>query len=85
MSARRKYAWEDWFARPRTVLVRGMHYECSQSAMVQMVRNNASARGVSVKITDDDVCIILDVTGRTGGKEDDNEVPCTNQASEPAE
>lgn len=58
---RRKYAWEDWFSRPCTVLLRGIHYDCSQSTMVQSIRNNASMRKVRVRITDRNNHIIVEV------------------------
>lgn len=61
---RRKYPWEEWFEQERVVLLRGVHYACSQSTMVQMVRNNASARGVQVRVTDIDARIVIDVLGR---------------------
>lgn len=66
----RKYPWEEWFARQRCVLLRGVHYHRSQSAMCQMVRNNACQRGVSVRLTDTGTEIIVEVIGTrkpTGG------------------
>ena len=61
MAARRKYPWEEWFDQPRTVLLRGVHYRCSQSTMCQTIRNNASSRGVHIKLTDTDTEIIIEV------------------------
>ena len=58
---RRKYPWEKWFGRSRTVILRGVHYRCSQSAMVQTIRNNASQRGVRVRVTDTDTEITIEV------------------------
>ncbi len=52
MGAPRKYKWEVWFDQPRTVLVRGVDYRCSQSSMVAGIRNAASTRGVRVRLTD---------------------------------
>lgn len=61
---RQKYPWEEWFSRSRIVLLRGIHYKCSQSAMSQIVRNNASAWGLRVKVTDTGTEIVVDVLGR---------------------
>lgn len=58
---RRKYRWEDWFDRPRTVLVRGTDYHCSQSTMVAMIRNNASMRQARVRLTDTGDSIVIEV------------------------
>jgi len=63
---RRKYPWEEWLKRPRIVLVRGIHYECSQSTMSQSVRNNASARGLRIRIQDTGDTIIIDIISRRG-------------------
>lgn len=63
----RKYQWEEWFGRPCTVLLRGIHYNCSQSAMCQSIRNNASRRGVRVSLVDTGTEIILEVKGGEKG------------------
>ena len=63
MAAKRKYGWEQWFSRPRTVLVRGIDYHCSQSAMCSMIRNNASLRSVKVRLTDASETVIIEVVG----------------------
>ena len=60
---RRKYLWEEWLSRPRTVLSRNVHYHCSQSTMAQMTRNAASARGVRVRLTDTGTEIVVEVVG----------------------
>lgn len=66
MAAKRKYQWEQWFGQRRTVLVRGVDYECSQSAMVGMIRNAASRRyNVRVGVVDMDNTIIIEVVGDT--------------------
>lgn len=62
---RKKYPWNEWFAQPRTILLRGVDYDCSQSTMAQTVRNNASSRGLSVRITDTGTEIIVDVAKET--------------------
>lgn len=60
----RKYPWEEWFGSKITVLVRGEDYDCSQSTMVQIIRNRASLEGIKVKIIDTDTEIIIVVLGR---------------------
>ena len=68
MAAKRKYPWERWFAQARTIVVRGIDYECSQSAMVQAIRNNASTRGVSIRVRDVGHAIVIERGGETNGK-----------------
>ncbi len=63
MAAKRKYRWEEWFAAPRTVLVRGVDYHCSQSALCGTIRNNASRRGLRVRLTDTGNTVIIEVMG----------------------
>lgn len=58
----RKYPWEEWFGLKRVVLLRGVHYHCSQSTMAQTVRNNASTRGLCVRLVDTGTEIIVEVT-----------------------
>jgi hypothetical protein len=48
----RKYPWEEWFGGGPVVLEYGTHYHCSQSTMVQSVRNAASARALRVRVVD---------------------------------
>jgi hypothetical protein len=48
----RKYPWDEWLGRPETVLVRGVHYHCSQSTMTQNIRCAASHRKVRVRLVD---------------------------------
>lgn len=71
---KRKYPWERWFSLSRFVLLRGVHYLCSQSTMAQTVRNNASTRGLRVRITDTSTEIIVEVMGNR------NEVSHTDKA-----
>ena len=61
--ASRMYPWEEWFNKPHTVLRRGVHYHVSQSIMHQMIRNNASKRGIRVRLIDTDDEIIINVVG----------------------
>jgi hypothetical protein len=63
VAAKRKYPWEGWFGKPRTELVRGVHYRCSQSTMAQTIRNNASLRGLRVQLTDKGNEIVIEVIG----------------------
>ena len=53
------YDFSKWFTRPadgdgrrRFVLVRGEHYHCSQSSMMQQLRVAASHCGVRVAVVD---------------------------------
>lgn len=46
------YDWDKWFARRQIVLWWGRDYHCSQSSMVQQIRNNAGERDVKVRIVD---------------------------------
>ncbi len=66
MAAKRKYRWEEWFGRRRTVLTRGVDYHCSQSSICQAVRNEAWRRGMRVHIIDDKESIVVEVTGTRG-------------------
>jgi hypothetical protein len=61
MARPRKYDWDDWFNRSFTVLIRGRDYRCSQSSMVQQVRNAALKMGVMVSVIDggDRVTLVL--------------------------
>ncbi len=61
MAPKRKYRWEEWFAKPRTVLVQGIDYNCSQSTMSQMVRNEASMRHLRVRVEDNRQSIVIEV------------------------
>lgn len=57
------------------MLLHGVHYHCSQSTMAQIVRNNASMRGVRVRLIDTGTEIVVEVTRRR--KTD--EIPHTNR------
>lgn len=61
MGAKRKYRWDEWFMEPRTVLVRGRDYHCSQSAMTGQLRNRASDRGIRIRLVDRGDSIVLEV------------------------
>jgi len=60
---RRKYPWEEWFSKPRTVIKRGLDYEISQSMMYLTVMNNARARKVRIKCEDTGIAIVINVIG----------------------
>lgn len=64
---RRKYPWEEWFALGTFTLVGGVHYHCSQSTMAQTVRNNASSRGLRVRLDDTGTSIVVRVIARRNG------------------
>lgn len=76
-----KYDWEEWFSKKFTILMRGVDYHCSQSTMMQQIRNKASALGLRLKLTDTGTEIIIVVVGERG----EDEVSRTNQASLPSE
>ena len=62
MGAPRKYAWEDWFCRRRIVLVRGVDYHCSQSAMTGQVRCAATKHGLRhVRVVDAGDRVVIEV------------------------
>ena len=74
---KRKYPWEEWFRYPHTVLMRGIHYHCSQSTMAQTVRNNASSRDLRVHIVDTGTALIIKVVERREA----GAIPHTNPTS----
>lgn len=61
MAAHRKYNWEGLFERSRTLLRRGVDYNCAQAVMWQMVRSNAYRRGVKARVTDTHDGILVEV------------------------
>ena len=62
MPAQRKYNWEKWFGRTGvTELVRGKDYFCTQSAMIQQIRNAAHRRRVKVRPIDCNDSIKIEV------------------------
>lgn len=62
---RQKYKWELWFVRDKTVIRRGVDYDCSQSSMCQSIRNAATKHGVRVHLKDDGDAITIEVRGET--------------------
>lgn len=63
MGASRKYAWKEWFNQPRTVLVRGVDYELSQSMMYQTIKNSASRLRKRVYVEDTGTGMVIEVLG----------------------
>ncbi len=74
--ALRKYPWEEWLGKPLTVLCRGLDYTISQASMDKSVRNNASMRGLRVRIEDTGDKLVIQVVGRVK-----DEVPHTNKTT----
>jgi len=46
-----RYPWNEWFKRFPLALRRGEDFTCQPHGMAQMARNQASARGLAVKVT----------------------------------
>lgn len=63
MTRKRLYRWEEWFGRPRTTIVRGVDYACSQGVMWQMVRNEAWRRRKRIRVTDHNDRLVIEVIG----------------------
>ncbi len=55
------YSWDKWFSHNRFTLLKGRHYRCSNSGMVQQLRNQAVQRGVKVTITDLDSRLVVEI------------------------
>ncbi len=81
--AAKKYLWDDLFKRARTVLLRGDDYDCSQSTMSQQIRNEASKRGLPVKIRDEGMALVVEVQLGRRLKEKKGEVPHTDPSAVP--
>ena len=65
MAARRKYDWDRLFEQQQSLLERGEDYHCSQSNIIQQIRNEASKRGLRIRLTDlDDRVVIKVMSGR---------------------
>jgi len=63
MARPRKYDWDKWLYQPCTVLIRGIHYHCSQSTMASVIRNSASQRRIAVKVVDTGIGITIEING----------------------
>ena len=57
------YKWKEWFRRKRFILRKGKEYQVTDVAMNQMVRNEASRRGLSVTIVPGECTIAVIVNG----------------------
>lgn len=57
----KRYPWDAWLSKRRTVLIRGIDYWVSHSTMAQMLRNNASYRGLSLQLQETDSGIVVEV------------------------
>lgn len=62
---RGKYLWHDWFALRHFTLRWAEDYNCSQSAIVQQIRNEASKRGLHIKVTEEIDGIEVEVLFKT--------------------
>lgn len=60
------YPWTAWFKTSHRLLLHGRDYVSSTSTMAQIIRNNASRRGISVSVTEVDGGLEVVVTGRKG-------------------
>lgn len=57
----RKYPWDKWFERARFTAVQGKDYTVSTSSMIQTIRQNASIRGLSIRVEDQGVKVTVRV------------------------
>ena len=62
----RKYHWDEWLGKAKTIIRQGLDYQCSQSTMAQTIRNAASARGIRVKLTDTGCGFEIEVRKKAG-------------------
>lgn len=60
------YPWDAWFSRDRFTLRYGEHYESSQSAFCQQLRNVASKMGIRLTILDCNTYVEVVVRSREG-------------------
>ena len=58
------YDWEGWFAQEEFKLVKGEHYNSSQSTMSQMLRNEAAKRHVGVAIIEESDGLLVKIRRR---------------------
>ena len=68
MPGRNLYDWDALFKRRSFPLVRGKDFRCSQSVMVQQIRNAASQRGLHLTITEGDGWIMVKVLAERRGR-----------------
>ncbi len=75
MAARKKYDWDELFKQEYSLLEHGIDYQCSQSNIIQQIRNEASRRKLSVRITDMSGQVIIRVL------ENRREIPDTDKTA----
>lgn len=59
-----RYPWDAWFRRKELRLRRGEHYECPPYSIAQQVRNEASERGVRVRIRIEGASVLVTNLGK---------------------
>ncbi len=64
MAARRKYDWDRLFEQKSSLLERGEDYHCSQSNIIQQIRNEASKRKLNIKLSDLGDKVVIKVVSR---------------------
>jgi hypothetical protein len=52
MKPKRRYFWSEWFRYPKVMLVRGIHYHCTNDSFKQQMRNAATSREIKISIRD---------------------------------
>lgn len=72
-NVKRKLDWEELFAKKRTSLKQGKDWTGGTGSFVQLIRTNASKRGVSVSVkelpkTGRVVVTVIDRPAKTNGK-----------------
>lgn len=63
MAARRKYDWNRLFEQEYSLLEFGEDYHCSQSNIIQQIRNEASKRKLSLRLSDLGNQVVVKVLG----------------------
>jgi hypothetical protein len=62
----KRYQWNIWFKQNRFTLKRGVHYDATQSAMAQMIRNAAVRAGVKVSVVEGESWFTVVLVNRDG-------------------
>ncbi len=66
------YPWEEWFRRLSFTMVEGEDYHGQTHGMIQMVRNQATKRGLSVSVRSSSIKgvdrVVIHVNGPTVAK-----------------
>ena len=58
------YDWAGWFARGRFVLAQGQDFDCTLTAFVGQLRNEASARRLHLEVTVNEASHTVTVAAR---------------------